>query len=112
MNRPSSRALLGLLLTWSVTLACGKASERLEVAYTTIGGVACLEGKAACGSECVRLDSSAEHCGSCGNVCDSGEVCDLGRCKPSLQGCSSPRLLCGSDCVDPLSDREHCGGCG
>jgi len=113
MNRPSSAPFLVLLLTaaCSVALACGKATDRLEVSYTTSNGVRCPEGMAACGAECVRLESSAGHCGACDHACSSTELCDLGRCRALVQGCSSSRLMCGSDCVDSLSDREHCGAC-
>jgi hypothetical protein len=93
-----------------VALACGSDSDKPKVTYT-LDGVACLEGTTACGAECVRLDSSSEHCGSCDVACADAEVCDLGKCKARAEGCSSARLLCGDDCVDSLSDRAHCGAC-
>ncbi len=101
-------ALLGL---WISALACGKSSADPEVALTTINGVRCEDGTVACGDECARLASSAEHCGACGVACGSGAICDQGQCKPAAEGCSQQLLLCGSDCVDPESDGAHCGQC-
>lgn len=36
-----------------------------------------------CGTSCVELKSSAEHCGACGHSCGNG-TCDGGFCKPVL----------------------------
>jgi hypothetical protein len=94
----------------ALALACGTDSGP-KFSYTTINGVECLGGAVACGADCARLDSSSQHCGSCDVVCADSDVCDLGHCKPRVEGCSSERLLCGDDCVDSLSDGTHCGGC-
>ncbi|HKO90317.1 MAG TPA: MXAN_6577-like cysteine-rich protein [Polyangiaceae bacterium] len=94
-----------------IGLGCGKADNEPEVALTTINGVACLDGAVACGDTCARLASSADHCGSCDNACGADAICDRGRCKPTVDGCSAALLLCGSDCVDTGKDREHCGSC-
>src|SRR6185295_17047539 len=107
---PWLRALL--VATWIAGLACGKASSEPEVARSTINGVRCLDGTVACGDVCVRLASSAGHCGACDVACDADSVCDRGHCQPASQVCSAHRLLCGSDCVDSRTDREHCGSCG
>jgi hypothetical protein len=109
-SRLGLRALL--VAAWIAGLACGKASNEPEVARSTINGVRCLDGAVACGDVCVRLASSAEHCGACDVACGADSVCDRGRCQPASEGCSEQRLLCGSDCVDSRSDREHCGSCG
>jgi len=61
-----------------------------------------------CGAgACVDVMSNALNCGTCGNACPAGSVCDGGAC-----GCSaSGQMLCGSACVDVMSDGAHCGGC-
>jgi hypothetical protein len=100
-----------LLSVWIVGLACGKANDGPDVALYTISGVRCLDGAVACGDVCVRLASSAEHCGACDVACDADSVCDRARCRPASEGCSERLLLCGSDCVDARGDREHCGSC-
>jgi hypothetical protein len=111
VNRPrrQARSLL-LSIACSLALACGN-DDGPKVAYTTINGVECVDGNVACGADCARLDSSSEHCGSCDTACADSDVCDLGKCRPRLEGCSSTRLLCGDDCVDASKDSEHCGAC-
>ncbi|MEY2931646.1 MAG: hypothetical protein RL033_2395 [Pseudomonadota bacterium] len=100
-----------MLALWVSGLACGKSSNEPEVALTTINGVRCVDGTVACGETCVRLESSAEHCGACEVACGADTICDQGQCKAAAEGCSERRLLCGSDCVDTREDREHCGAC-
>jgi hypothetical protein len=100
--------LLALALA---ALACGKAKNEPEVARSTINGVRCLDDSVACSDVCVRLASSAEHCGACDVACDADSICDRGHCQPAAQGCSESLAICGSDCVDESRDREHCGSC-
>jgi stigma-specific protein Stig1 len=109
--RSQARSLL-FSIAGCLALACGHGSDGPKVFHTTILGVECVEGNVACGAECVRLESSSDHCGACDHLCADSEVCDLGSCRPRIEGCSSTRLLCGDDCVDSRSDREHCGECG
>lgn len=42
--------------------------------------VQCGPGLSACGSTCVDLQTSAEHCGSCARACASGALCAQGSC--------------------------------
>ncbi len=66
----------------------------------------CPLGLMECDGECVP--SSAEHCGSCDNVCEEGEVCAGGQC---VGECDDPLTRCGTLCVDLLWDPKHCGRC-
>ncbi len=103
-------ALAGAAL--QLLVACGSEPESERLALSTSTGVPCLNGTVACGDVCVQLDSSAEHCGACGNACAADALCDRGSCQPLAAGCSGSALLCGRECVDASSDESNCGGCG
>lgn len=42
-----------------------------------------------CGTECVDLMSSSEHCGACGASCSAGETCLAGSCEACLETTAS-----------------------
>ena len=67
-----------------------------------------------------------DHCGRCGEECDSDQTCTAGscvgecqaECDPGLELCVETQCLCrpgftrcGSKCVDLEWDPSHCGGC-
>ncbi len=63
-----------------------------------------------CDGSVVDLETDADHCGKCGNSCDSiFGSCDQGRCI-----CPENSEPCGSDntCKDMANDPLNCGGCG
>src|SRR5690606_33297968 len=60
-----------------------------------------------CGDECVDLDSSGVHCGSCDAACGKGETCTDGACE-----CAEPHRRCGGVCTDLEVDSLNCGACG
>jgi hypothetical protein len=66
----------------------------------------CDQGDA--GPACVNLMTDNQHCGACGTVCPSGQVCSQGNCQGS---CASGLATCGSECVDTATDPANCGGC-
>ncbi len=49
------------------------------------------------------------NCGSCGNVCASGDTCSCGMCTPPCKGTLTP---CCGQCVDVTKDPSNCGTCG
>lgn len=51
-----------------------------------------------------------QHCGSCGNACDDGEVCSEGECALSCGGGTPTQ--CGDSCVNTSTNPAHCGDCG
>ncbi len=66
---------------------------------------------------CIDTNGDPNNCGGCagagGHVCQSGEVCALGKCTTA---CLSPLATCstpdgGVSCVDTLGDPNSCGGC-
>lgn len=73
------------------------------------GTTDCAVGLTACGNECVDLTSSPTHCGVCGTVCSSGQVCVNGSCGSA---CPTSLALCGDVCVDFSSSATNCGSCG
>jgi uncharacterized protein (TIGR03382 family) len=52
--------------------------------------------------------TSFDHCGSCNQPCQAGQVCQNGMC---VSGCTPPLVDCGGSCVDTQTDLAHCGGC-
>jgi hypothetical protein len=62
-----------------------------------------------CDGVCVDVDTSADHCGSCGTACAAEETCVAGRC--TAAGCAAGTSACGGECVDLEWDPGHCGAC-
>lgn len=80
--------------------------------------LSCSPGLVACRGECIDLDSSPDHCGSCGNACPvpSGT---LATCLAAVCGvaCAAGRADCNDDLgdgceIDTEADALNCGGCG
>jgi hypothetical protein len=61
-----------------------------------------------CGGGCVDTDTDTQHCGVCDEVCDSGQICELGSCTTP---CPDGQTPCGGFCVDTATDTQHCGRC-
>ena len=67
-----------------------------------------------CTGTCVDTQSSAKHCGQCGNACATDvehaePVCDHGGCGFA---CNSGYRECSGVCVDTETDAANCGSCG
>ncbi len=60
------------------------------------------------GNECIDLQTDSSHCGACGSICASGQICSGGEC----QGCADGLTACDSGCVDLSTSNSHCGTCG
>jgi hypothetical protein len=65
---------------------------------------------------CDDLQTSARNCGTCGNECAMGEVCNQGTCSA---GCSEGLANCpgmgmggAGSCVNLTNDKDNCGLCG
>lgn len=93
-NLPKNTALtVTVQLTESVKQStCAKKSPRVVVS---------LGNKNCCGGACVDLtkgiknsEGETDHCGTCGNNCESNEAC------------------CNGKCVDVASNDNNCGTCG
>lgn len=59
---------------------------------------------------CVDIMASDDHCGACGETCDTDQHCEAGACVPDLV-CTAPEQSCGDACVDVATSVEHCGAC-
>ncbi len=59
------------------------------------------------GAACIDLQTDANHCGTCNNVCGQNMVCNMGTC---AGGCGA-LTQCGASCVDTQTDVSHCGIC-
>ncbi len=89
----------------------------------------CEAPRATCGLQCVDLESSDGHCGSCGNACPSNESCVAGECTgtgnmtclfcgPGVAcvnggcNCEGRGELCSMAlCIDTAQLAFSCGGC-
>ena len=69
----------------------------------------CGAGLVECNGDCVNDKAHPSHCGGCGIVCESPQVCNAGSCSDS---CAGNFVACGRSCVDLSVDAENCGGCG
>ena len=87
---------LGLLVC-AAWLAVASCQGKVE-------GQSCTPGQMMCGGGCKTVATDAENCGTCGNACAAGQVCQAGQC-----ACSAGLLACGGTCV--ASNAMHCGSC-
>jgi len=60
-----------------------------------------------CGGVIVDLQTDESNCGSCGNVCRIGFICNNGQCE-----CPAGQMNCGGYCKDIMTDTTNCGSCG
>ena len=68
----------------------------------------CPSPRVMCGSACVDVQTTAAHCGRCGNACATGQNCVAGAC---VTPCAAPRTVCGGACVDLQTTATNCGRC-
>ncbi len=57
----------------------------------------------------MNLQTDRGNCGTCGNGCDPGEICNDGNCELF---CQSGLTDCSGGCVNLQTDRGNCGTCG
>lgn len=62
----------------------------------------CFGDATRCGGYCVNLQTSAEHCGACGNPCAAGQDCVAGACA-CVPGGNCDGCCDGDDCLAPGS---------
>ena len=78
-----------------------------KVVNSQTGECECPQGQTDCSGECVDCESDANNCGTCGNVCTNGNICNNGQCE-----CPQGQINCSGECVDITSDENNCGMCG
>jgi streptogramin lyase len=62
-----------------------------------------------CNGQCTDIFTNPNHCGACGNVCPSGQVCSMGTCTVV---CPASQTLCNGVCTSLATDNANCGMCG
>jgi hypothetical protein len=81
---------------------------------------ACTGGLYACtpSGPCIDLRVDSNNCGSCGNVCPTGYMCDIRHAGPvddagAVCSCGAGTFGdCADGCVDLATDSSNCGACG
>jgi hypothetical protein len=73
-------------------------------------GSACPTGESLCTSGCVNVLSSATNCGTCGNVCPTGDYCSEGECYGTTQNCGT-LTSCADGCQNLQTSLSDCGAC-
>jgi hypothetical protein len=106
--------------------ACGHACDP-TVATTCVRGQcmcgdstpACSAGSSCCiamdgSGTCANLKNDPANCGACGNACDTGSICENGRCVcPATDAaCAAGTTCCQSGCADLQNSKPDCGMCG
>lgn len=77
-------------------------------------GESCTDEETLCGEDCADFDTSADHCGECGESCtteveNAEPLCAGGEC--GFQ-CLDEFEECSGECADLDSDGSNCGACG
>lgn len=101
---------------------CGMACELSNAVGACEAGTcaldACMAGFADCDADasngCEADLGAASSCGTCGNVCADGELCDSTGATPGASPVCSDTCsgtVCGDSCVDTTNSVTHCGGC-
>ncbi len=70
---------------------------------------ACPLGQTDCDGTCVDTNTDEDHCGSCGVLCPSGNLCVAGSC---VLSCQTELTDCAGICVNTDTDEDNCGSCG
>jgi hypothetical protein len=83
----------GQALRWMGGALVGAALASIPGVAWADGG-RCPTGRTRCNDNCVNLQTSERHCGSCGNRCRSTQTC------------------CKGNCVNTQANERHCGSCG
>jgi hypothetical protein len=81
-------------------ICCAPGKENVD-------GICCNPGEINCGGSCADPDTSAAHCGGCGQTCGAPSTCESGEC------CAAGFDNCGGTpaCVNKQDDPQHCGAC-
>ncbi len=62
-----------------------------------------------CGTACLDLQTSHDHCGTCNVACGCSQACVGGACASQ---CSAGTTDCGGTCASLTTDGLNCGACG
>ncbi|MEZ4392344.1 MAG: fibrinogen-like YCDxxxxGGGW domain-containing protein [Polyangiales bacterium] len=89
----------------SVANATARCEGQGVCAQVCNAGFGDCDGGAGNGCE-TYLQGSASHCGACGVRCETGTMCQDGRCQSSCA-----QTMCGELCVDTSRSVMHCGRC-
>jgi hypothetical protein len=67
----------------------------------------CPDGQTCCSGSCSDTRTDPRNCGTCGNVCTGGKICQNGSCS-----CTSGLTDCSGTCVNTNTNPNNCGQCG
>jgi hypothetical protein len=55
-------------------------TTKIPVTTNTPGTPSCPSGQTRCDGSCIDTQSNSQHCGTCGNACNTSEPCSEGKC--------------------------------
>jgi hypothetical protein len=55
-------------------------TTKIPAPTNTPGTPSCSSGQTRCDGSCIDTQSDSQHCGACGNVCNTSEPCSEGKC--------------------------------
>ena len=101
--------------TVDACLACGQKCSAGQVCDSTGCSTTCSGTTKLCGTSCIEVSNSPEHCGSCEKACPlplSGAATGSASCANSACGiaCKASYKQCGSSCVAGCASNSVCSG--
>ncbi|MBO4349320.1 MAG: hypothetical protein J6A01_00035 [Proteobacteria bacterium] len=101
------------LMTAFILAGCsddsGTSNISCDPGFAICGSACCSD--TCCNGICVDTNNNSNHCGQCGNACESGKSCVSSNCLSSEEQCSPSQTWCDGQCVNTSSDSKHCGDC-
>jgi hypothetical protein len=88
------------VLAWSIAVglfACGDVAVKVDGGKSDApdpDALSCPATQLACGSSCIDPMTTAEHCGTCENACQTtGSMCMAGHCVDNITSCAQIHML-------------------
>lgn len=85
----------------------GTTSNGTGSGNTTSGLMCASTAERDCNGVCTNIASDSNNCGACGNVCGTGQHCQVATCT-----CQGSLQNCAGSCINTNANAQNCGACG